>query len=142
MNLIQCQRPNFIHYGRVSNLQAELDRLFETATSAWTPLWDVHEDKNKFTVHLELPGLKREDMSVQLENGELVIAGERKCAPFSEDTEVHQQERYHGKFNRSITLPADVQTEAIKATYQDGILTVTLPKTETAKPKQIDVSVN
>ncbi len=142
MNLIQYQRPGFVRYGRLASLQDEFDRLFETSLSTWSPVLDVHEDKDKFTVNLELPGLKREDISVHLEDGELVIAGERKSASVSDDTEIHRQERFYGKFTRSISLPATVKADAVKASYKDGILSVTLPKAEEAKPKQIDVSVN
>ena len=142
MNSILCQRPGFVRYGRVASLQDELDRLFETSLAAWTPVLDVHEDKDKFTVHLELPGLKREEISVQLEDGDLVISGERKSETVSDDTEVHRQERFYGKFTRTISLGSEVKAESVKAAYKDGILTVVLPKAEAAKPKQIDVSVN
>jgi hypothetical protein len=79
---------------------------------------------------------------VQLEDSELVISGERKGESVSEGTEVHRQERYYGKFTRSISLPTGVKTDGVKAAYKDGILSVTLPKAEETKPKQIDVSVN
>ena len=92
--------------------------------------------------NLELPGLKREDISVQLEEGQLTISGERKVETVSEGTEIHRQERSYGKFARVLTLPTAVADGQVKAAYKDGILTVTLPKAEVAKPKQIDVSVN
>ena len=142
MNSILCQRPGFVRYGRVASLQDELDRLFETSLTAWAPVLDVHEDKNQFTVNLELPGLKREEISVQLEDGDLVISGERKAETVSDDTAVHRRERSYGKFTRTISLSAAVKADAVKAAYKDGVLTVTLPKAEEAKPKQIDVSVN
>jgi len=144
MKLIQCERPGLagFGYGRLANLQDELDRLFETPLQAWAPALDVHEDKEQFTVNLELPGLKREDISVHLEDGALVISGERKVEAVSEDTEVHRRERYYGKFSRALTLPTAVAADKVKAAYKDGILTVKLPKAEEAKPKQIDVTVN
>ena len=144
MKLVQYQRPGLAWptFGRLANLQDELDRLLETPLQAWAPALDVHEDKNKFTVNLELPGLKREDINVHLENGSLVISGERKSETISEDTEVHRSERYYGKFSRALTLPTAVAADKVKAAYKDGILTVTLPKAEEAKPKQIDISVN
>lgn len=142
MNSILCQRPGFVSYGRVTNLQEELDRLFGATPASWAPPLDVHEDKNQYTVSLELPGLKREDISVQIEDGDLVITGERKSETVDEDTEVHCRERFYGKFARTISLDSEVKAESVKAAYKDGILTVTLPKAEEAKPKQIDVSVN
>lgn len=144
MKLIQCERPALagFGYGRLANLQEELDRLFETPVHAWAPALDVHEDKDKFTVNLELPGLKREDIAVQIEDGSFVISGERKVETVSDDTEVHRRERYYGKFSRTLTLPTAVAANQVKASYKDGILSVTLPKAEEAKPKQIDVAVN
>jgi HSP20 family protein len=144
MKLIQCERPGLAGFGysRLANLQDELNHLFETPLQAWAPALDVHEDKEQFTVNLELPGLKREDINVHLEDGALVISGERKVEAVSEDTEVHRRERYYGKFSRALTLPTAVAADKVKAAYKDGILTVKLPKAEEAKPKQIDVTVN
>ncbi len=144
MKLVQYQRPNLAWpgFGRLLNLNDELDRLFETPLQAWAPALDVHEDKDKFTVNLELPGLKREDIEVHLEDSSLVISGERKSETVTEGTEVHRQERYYGKFSRALTLPTAVAADKVKAAYKDGILTVTLPKAEEAKPKQIDVTIN
>ena len=79
MKLIQCSRPvAWPTFGRLSNLQDELDRLFEAPLAAWAPALDVHEDKDSFSVRVELPGLKREDIEVALHDGALVISGERK----------------------------------------------------------------
>ena len=144
MKLTQCERPGLVglNFGRLSNLQDELDRLFESPLTGWAPALDVHEDKDSFIVRTELPGLKREDIEVSLHDGALLISGERKAEVKQEGVEVHRQERYYGKFQRALTLPAPVAADQIKAQYKDGVLTVTLPKVEEAKPKQIDISVN
>ena len=144
MKLMQYQRPGLAWptFGRLAGLQDELDRLFESPMTGWAPALDVHEDKDNFTVKIEVPGLKRDDINVSLQDGALVIAGERQEEKITEGTEVHRQERFHGKFQRVLTLPAPVASDKVKAAYKDGILTVTLPKAEEAKPKQIDVSVN
>lgn len=144
MKLMTYQRPGYAWptFGRLLNLNGELDRLLESPQSTWAPALDVHEDKDQFSVNLELPGLKREDIIVHLEDGCLVISGERKAEKVNEGTEVHRQERFYGKFSRALTLPVAVSAEKVKATFRDGILTVTLPKAEQAKPKQIDVTVN
>lgn len=144
MKLTAYQRPGVAwpNFGRLLTLNDELDRLFETPLQAWAPALDVREDKDKFTVDLELPGFKREDINVHLEDGSLIISGERKSETASEGTEVHRQERYYGKFSRALTLPVAVSPDKVKAAFKDGILTVTLPKAEEAKPKQIDVTVN
>jgi HSP20 family protein len=127
-------------FGRLANLQDELDRLFESPLRAWAPVLDVHEDKDNFVIRTELPGLRREDIDVSLHDGAVIISGERKVDAVKEGVEVHRQERYYGKFQRALTLPAPVAGDKVKAQYKDGVLTVTLPKVEEAKPKQITVS--
>jgi HSP20 family protein len=144
MKLIQLERPGLVGlgFGRLSSLQNELDRLFEAPQPAWSPALDVRENKDSYIIRAELPGLKREDIEVSLQDGALVISGERTVEKVEEGVEVHRQERYYGKFQRALTLPEPVAADKVKADYKDGVLTVTLPKTEEAKPKKIDVSVN
>ncbi len=144
MKLIQCERPGLggVGFGRLSSLQDELDRLFESPVRSWAPALDVQEDKDNFVIRTELPGLKREDIEVSLHDGALIISGERKVEKVEEGVEIHRQERFYGKFQRALTLPTPVAAEKITAQYKDGVLTVTLPKVEEAKPKQIDISVN
>jgi HSP20 family protein len=141
MKLMQYQNPApaWPTLGRLSSLQDELNRLFESPMTGWAPPLDVHEDKDNFSIHVELPGMKREDIEVTLQNGALVISGERQEPKVQDGTEIHRQERYYGKFTRALTLPAAVSGEKVKAQYNDGILTVTLPKAEEAKPKSIKV---
>ena len=110
--------------------------------SGWTPALDIHEDKDNFIVRAELPGMKREDIDVSLHDGALSISGERKLEQKFEEAEVYRTERFFGKFQRTVSLPAAVAADKVKAQYKDGVLTITLPKTEEAKPKQIDVNVN
>jgi len=131
--------PSFA-FNRLSHLGEELSQLFEAPLAGWLPALDVQEDKDNYTVRIELPGMKREDIEVSLEDGALTISGERKTETPVEGTEVHRQERFYGKFSRVLTLPTAVAADKVKATYKDGILTVTLAKAEEAKPKQIIVS--
>lgn len=141
MKLMQYARPGTVWptLGRLANLQDELDRFFESPLRAWAPALDVHEDKDGFTIRAELPGMKREDIEVSVQDGALVISGERQDEKIDEGTEVHRQERYFGRFSRALTLPTAVAGDKVKATYKDGILTVVLPKAEEAKPKRITV---
>jgi HSP20 family protein len=155
MNIIKWQRPMltpWASFGRLSDLRDEIDRLFGTPLaelprtsqllSGWTPALDVFEEKENFVVKAELPGMKKEAIEVSFHDGSLSISGERKSETQHEDTEVYRTERFFGRFQRTVTLPASVAADKVKAAYKDGILTITLPKTEEAKPKQIDVAVN
>ena len=148
MFLTKYTRPELasVGFNRLVNLQDELDRLFDSPWNVpartWAPALDVREDKNSFIVRAELPGMKREDIDVSLHDGALVITGERQAEVKEEGVDIHRQERFYGKFQRALTLPAPVAADKVKANYKDGVLTITLPKTEEAKPKQIDVSVN
>ncbi len=110
--------------------------------NTWSPALDVHDDKEAFTVTLEVPGLKKEDFEISYHDGVLSIAGERKEEKEAKERNYFRRERFFGRFSRSVSLPADVQPDKIAAAYKDGVLTVTLPKAEKAKPKQIEVSVN
>lgn len=150
MNITKYQRPTVIAWPTFSpfnSLSDELDRLFEVplaalARQSWSPTLDVLEDKDNYFILAELPGLKREDIHVSLEDGTLTISGERKSETRSEDTSAHRVERYSGRFERSVTLPTTISGDKVKATYTDGVLTLTLPKSEQAKPKRIDVTLN
>lgn len=138
--------------GQLTDLREEIDRLFEaplaewTRTSqllsGWTPALDVYEDKNNLYVKAEVAGMKKEDIEVSLHEGCLSISGERKQEGAVQEDEVYRSERFFGRFQRTVALPAPVAADRVKAQYKDGILTVTLPKTEEAKPKQIDVNVS
>lgn len=127
-------------FGRLTDLQNELDRLFGSSEQGWAPALDVHEDKEGYTIRVELPGMKREEIEVSIQDDALVISGERKAEEVKEGTDVHRQERYYGKFSRALTFPAAVAGDKVKASYKDGVLTVTLPKVEESKPRQITVS--
>jgi len=134
---------------QVSRLRNEINRLFEDPFSllapstsffeGWTPAVDVFEDKDKYVVKAELPGMKKEDIEVSLDGNTLTISGERKHEEEKKEGETYRSERFFGRFQRSVTLPAAVQANKIEASYKDGMLTVTLPKSEEAKPKQIQI---
>lgn len=153
--LTRWQRPDITTwpaFGRLTDLRDEIDRLFEAPLSelartsqllsGWTPALDVHEAKDHFTVKAELPGMKKEEIEVSMHEGNLSISGERKSESKHEDARVHREERFFGRFQRTVSLPTPVAADKIKAEYKDGILTVTLPKTEEAKPKRIEVNVS
>jgi HSP20 family protein len=117
-----------------------LEREAATLGSAWAPPVDVFENADAIKIMAELPGVKVEDVKISLENNRLTLRGEKKQIAEETTEKVHRYERAYGAFERTFTLPGIVDSERIQATYQDGILTVTLPKAERAKPREIPVS--
>jgi len=150
-SVIRWQRPLWPGFGGLTDLRDEIDRLFEAPLSqiaqssrllgVWTPALDVYEDKDNLVVRVELPGMKKEEIDLSLHDGCLSISGERKTETGHEGAEVYRSERFQGRFQRTVTLPTAVAEEKVTAQYKDGVLTVTLPKAEEAKPKHIDVKV-
>ena len=153
MNLIRYQTPNstpWPAFDRWSNLRDELNSLFDMPFwsafcrtgqlfTGWSPTLDLYESGDHFVAVIELPGMRKEVIDISLHDGTLTISGERKRASNNGET-AQRTERYVGTFRRSIALPTRVDPSKVRATYQDGILKVTLPKAEEAKPKQIQVS--
>ncbi len=110
----------------------------------WSPAVDISEDSKEFLVKAELPELKKEEIKVSVENGELSISGERKLEKEEKDKDkrYHRIERSYGSFIRSFTLPDNVSADKVSAEFKDGVLLVHLPKTEVTKPKPMQVAVN
>jgi len=153
MSLTRYQFPQTTPWApvdRLASLRDEMDRIFDFAWptrdsglfSGWSPALDVHDEKDDFVVLVELPGMKKEDISLTIHDGALTVSGERKQEREQSEGHSFRSERYFGKFQRSVTLPAAVDASKVKATYKDGVLTVHLPKAEEAKPKQIAVNVS
>jgi HSP20 family protein len=113
----------------------------EITLADWMPLADITEDEKEYLIKAELPELKKEDVKVTVENGVLTISGERKFEKEEKKKKYHRVERGYGTFVRSFTLPDDADGNKIKAEFKNGVLTVHLPKSEHAKPKQIEVNV-
>ena len=112
------------------------------STSKWYPAVDVLESKESYLIRAELPGMKREDIKVEVKDGTLVLSGERKSEKPAEGVEYRHAERVAAKFWRSFSLPETVKQDGIEATYKDGILEIRVPKAEEAKPRQIEISVH
>jgi len=107
--------------------------------TGWSPRVDIKEDEKGFTVMTELPGLNQKDVSVEVKDGILTISGEKKFGGEEKGERYYRVERCYGSFSRSFTLSDRVDENGIEATFKDGLLTLTLPKKEEAKPKQIKV---
>ncbi len=149
MNIIRYQTSDLTPrspFDRLPSLRDLFDSAFPLTSpvsgrsAGWSPALDVYEDGEKITVQVELAGLKNEDFDLSLEDDVLTISGQRKSE--TREGESFRRERTSGSFRRSITLPSPVKPEEVKAAYQDGILTVTLPKAEEAKPRKIQVELN
>lgn len=113
----------------------------EYENAVWMPLTDIFEDKDKYTLKLDLPGIKKEDVKISYVNGQLSISGERVQEGEYKDAKCHRIERSFGKYFRSFNLPEHIQTDKISAEFKDGQLTITVPKAEEAKPKEIEIKV-
>jgi HSP20 family protein len=155
MSLIRYQAPelsSWPSFDRWIDLRDEMNSLFDLPRtsnfarqaqlfSGWTPALDLYQDNDNVVPTVELLGMRKEDIDISLHDGVLTIAGERQSS-LGEGENAERTERFSGKFRRSITLPARVDAGKVSASYKDGILTVTLPKAEEAKPKQIQVNVS
>jgi|SRR5919108_535870 HSP20 family protein len=132
-----------------SNLRSVFNDLFDEnfdraqpRPSKWYPAVDVLEGKDAYLIRAELPGMKREDIKVEVKDGTLVLSGESRSEKPAEGVEYRHVERIAAKFWRSFTLPETAKEDGIEATYKDGILEARVPKAETAKPRQIEISVH
>jgi HSP20 family protein len=134
----------------LSGLQEQVNRLFESsfpgrsdnsALTTWAPAVDIYETENELVVKADLPDVSEKDLDVRIENSTLTIRGERKFEKKVEEEHYLRVERTYGSFSRSFSLPNTVNSEAIKAEYKNGVLTVELPKRAESKPKQIKVNV-
>ena len=133
--------------------QREFDRLFKEAftplfgegdisTRTWAPPVDIFETENDIVLKAELPGVDPKDVEVKVEDNTLYLKGERKFEKEVKDESYHRIERSYGSFARSFSLPNSINAEKVKAEYEDGLLTLTLPKREEAKPKTIKIDVS
>ena len=148
MWMVTTRRPE----NEFAVMQTRMNRLFNemlgawpygtegnAISSAWMPPVDVFEDKEGIKLVAELPGVKGDDVKISLENNTLTLRGEKKQVAEETIEKVHRYERTYGSFERTFTLPSTVDSEKIQASFEDGVLTVILPKVEKAKPREIPV---
>jgi HSP20 family protein len=140
-------------FRELAAMQNAMDRMFDDAwrgewpvSGRWagldSPALDIHENDKAYTVVAPLPGINADQINVRLQNGVLTISGEIESPKVEDDSKVVVQERYYGKFSRSVTLPQSVDSDKVEATYENGVLTLNLPKVPEAQPKQIAIKVN
>jgi HSP20 family protein len=136
-------------FNELNRIRNEVYRIFEdpfgfassasTLFEGWTPAMDIYEEKDKITVRAELPGMRKEDIEVTVVGDILTISGQRQQEQEKKEGETYRSERYLGRFQRSIALPTEVDPNKVQATYKDGVLSVSLAKSEQAKRKQIEI---
>src|SRR5215471_7635097 len=134
----------------LQDIQERLTRAFDESNllrrteedlglTGWRPAVDVFENDDSYVIKAELPEVRREDVKIHLENNRLTISGERRLENEEKRQNYHRIERTYGSFSRSFMLPIDATPEEIKANFRDGVLKVTVPKAETAKPRSIEI---
>ena len=141
------------------NVEREFNRMFRTfetrfgvskseesengyENAVWMPLTDIYETKNDYTIKADLPGMKKDDVKISFTDGQLSISGERVQEQETKDAKCHRVERTYGKLYRSFNLPKEIKEDKIKAEFKDGQLTITIPKADEVKPKEIDIKVS
>jgi HSP20 family protein len=140
------QSPNL--WDELYNMRSDFDRMLggsETQVgSGWCPAVDVHETKDELVLQAELPGLNPEDVELNVENGVLTISGEKKQerSEGEEGSDYHLVERRYGRFERRFSLPRSVDPERVKAEFANGMLNISLPKAEAAKPRRIPIKTS
>jgi HSP20 family protein len=136
------------HFDR---LQDEMSGLFHrvfgdesrsVANGGFAPLTDVAETESAYEITAELPGVKAEDLNVEVQEGTLLISGKKTEEKEEKGKTFHRVERYSGEFRRAVALPTAVDTDRVDASFKDGVLKVTVPKAEAAKPKQINIKTS
>lgn len=140
-------------FREMATLQNRLNRAFDDVwgrtrrgeedyiSSAWMPAVDVRENQDSLDIQVEVPGIEPKDVNVSVEGGVLTIKGSRNFEKATEGETYHRVERAYGTFERSFTLPTNVDTGKVKATYRQGVLHLSLPKREEAKPRSISIKV-
>ena len=136
-------------FGELSDIQTEMNRLFDGVFArpmaaperVWAPAVDMYETSDELVVTAELAGMSEKEIKLSIADDVLTLRGERFPGQEVKPEDAHRGERWYGKFERTLTLPIPVQTDKVKATYRDGVLTVTLPKVEETKPKEIAIEV-
>ena len=147
MNAITHRDP----FRGLTTLQDQVSRLFEggllpsrtsqTDLATWAPAVDIYEGQNELVAKVDLPGVDEKDIDIRLEDNTLTIRGERKFEKSVNEENYLRVERAYGSFTRTFSLPNTVNAEGINASYNNGVLTVHMPKREESKPKQVKINV-
>jgi HSP20 family protein len=144
---LTVSKPRIPFGAMACNIDRMFDEMFTGRSTAegepgWVPRADVHEDENAFVVQLDLPGVEKDNIKVKFGDDTLVVSGERKHESNADEKNFHRVERAYGSFTRSISVPKDVDSEKISASFKNGVLEITLPKADEVKAKEIEIKVS
>jgi len=137
-------------FGEMRRIQKDMDRLFnkfgegattEVSSSFWRPAVDIRETNEFFIIHADLPGMRREDIKIDLLDNVLTISGERNLEKKEENEKYHKLERNYGKYSRSVNIPKGVAQHQIKANFRDGVLEVLVPKAQQQQPEPLKINI-
>ncbi len=150
MNYLRTRRPMQNLFGLHNEMGRVFGDLFSSQdsetdteeTTYWIPTVDISETERNFEIRAELPGVSKNDVNISVTDNRLTVKGEKRQESETEGKNYHRVERRYGSFQRSFTLPRNVETANIKAGYTDGVLTLTIPKAEEAKPTEIPIAAN
>ncbi|MCH8325542.1 MAG: Hsp20/alpha crystallin family protein [Bacteroidetes bacterium] len=135
------------------NLEKEFNKMFNKfgisradedayENAVWSPLADISEDDDKYVIKLDLPGIDKKDVKLSFIDGQITISGEKKQENKEKNTKYHKVERMFGKYYRSFLFPAEIKEDKIDAQFKNGQLTITIPKADEVKPKEIEIKVS
>ena len=149
MTYLTTRRPmrNFFSFpnemGRIfGDLFASHEDETDTEETSWMPTVDISETENGYEIRAELPGVSENDVNVSVTDNVLTVKGEKRQEAETDGKDYHRVERRYGSFQRSFMLPRHIETDAIKAGFKDGVLTLGIPKAEVAKPTEVPIKVN
>lgn len=155
MALIPYKKNDWLSnpFRELENLQREMNRLFDFSSNyspfeestllggQWSPAIDIYDSKDSLLVKADLPGLTKDEIEISVRDNNLIIKGEKKKDTEIKEDNYYKTERFYGSFFRTLQLPMDVDANKVDAKYQDGVLSLTLPKKEESLPKQIKIDV-
>lgn len=147
--LVPIKRTPVFPWAGFGELEQQLERMFNpgttaesSATAMWMPPVDIHESEDAYTLVADLPGMKKDDLTVSIVEDRVTIKGSRKREEKHEEKGYRRYERAEGSFERSFRINGGVDGAKVEATFENGVLTVRLPKPEEAKPRQVEVKVS
>lgn len=151
MNNINCNnaKNTLSPWAGFQELESQLDRIFHgnatpvrTPNGVWAPAVDIYETSEAYVLHADLPGIAKEDIDVQVLEDQVTLRGSRKRVEPTEEKGFRRYERAEGRFERSFRIKGGIDTSRVEARFENGVLTVSLPKPEEAKPRQVEIKVN